>query len=79
MASSDYRTIVGEGHVETVIKGSRFIGIAMGCRDESELAENLARMRREYPEAPTGATPPHTEGTRGSATTGSRPGPPGGR
>lgn len=51
MGSSDYRTVVGEGVFESVIKGSRFIGIAMGCRDESELAENLARMRREHPEA----------------------------
>ena len=51
MGSSDYRTVVGEGVFETVIKGSRFIGMAMGCRDESELAENLARMRREHPEA----------------------------
>ena len=51
MGSGDFRTIVGEGVFETAIKGSRFIGIAMGCREESELAENLARMRREHPEA----------------------------
>ncbi|MBR4226320.1 MAG: YigZ family protein [Candidatus Methanomethylophilaceae archaeon] len=51
MASGDYRTIIGEGAVETTIKGSRFIGIAMGCRDGAELADNLARIRSEHPEA----------------------------
>ncbi len=51
MAVSDYRAVVGESRVEDVIKGSRFIGIAMGCRDESELAANLARIRMEHPEA----------------------------
>ena len=51
MASGDYRAIVGEGAAETTIKGSRFIGMAMGCRDGKELAENLARIRSGHPEA----------------------------
>ena len=51
MACSDYVTIAGRKACETVIKGSRFIGVAMPVSDEPELRQFLSALRSEFPGA----------------------------
>lgn len=51
MVRADYTTIDGRKACETVIKGSRFIGIASPVTDEPDLRSFLAGVRTEFPEA----------------------------
>ena len=51
MARKDYTTISGRRACETVIKGSRFIGVALPVRTEDDLRARLSEITKEFPEA----------------------------
>lgn len=51
VAEKDYVTIAGRKACETVIKGSRFIGVAVPIHEEDDLRDALANISKEFPEA----------------------------
>ena len=51
MARKDFVTISSKRTCETVIKGSRFIGVAVPVTDEGDLRRALSDVTREFPEA----------------------------
>ncbi len=51
MAEKDYTTIKERRACETVIKGSRFIGVAIPIPDEDGLRSSLTDIIKEFPEA----------------------------
>lgn len=48
---SDYLTVSGVSKAESVIKGSRFIGICLPCLDEGDIRSNLDNVSRDYQNA----------------------------
>ncbi len=48
---ADYLTVSGVSAAESVIKGSRFIGIALPCVSEGDIRSNLDSVSEEYPNA----------------------------
>ncbi len=48
---ADYLTVSGVSAAESVIKGSRFIGISMPCVSEEDICSNLDSVSKEYPSA----------------------------
>ncbi len=48
---ADYLTVSGVSAAESVIKGSRFIGIALPCVSEGDIRSNLDSVSRGYPNA----------------------------
>jgi len=51
LSKKDYVTITAEKESESVIKGSRFIGIASPVHDEGDLRSFISDVMRRYPEA----------------------------
>ncbi len=48
---ADYLTVSGKSAADSVIKGSRFIGIAIPCATEEDIRSNLGSVSKEYPNA----------------------------
>ena len=48
---ADYLTVSGISESESRIKGSRFIGIAMPCEQDTDIQSNLSEVSRRYPNA----------------------------
>ena len=51
MADKDFTTISDRKACDTVIKGSRFIGVAVPIHDEEDLRDSIASVMEEFPEA----------------------------
>ncbi|MFO7941345.1 MAG: YigZ family protein [Bacillota bacterium] len=47
----EYRSLSRRGEAETRVKGSRFFGLALPAKDESDVEESLEEMRSSHPEA----------------------------
>ena len=51
MTEFEYRSVGGKQAAEIKVKGSRFIGIAIGVNDETDVKAHLQHIKLEYPKA----------------------------